>query len=394
MVGSGKISKNITNIWGRLICLGKPIVRMDSFNPMKTLVENDRQPFKGCCGKKYLGLEDIVDAELEDGEVRETIAVQANSNSVQKKKKKANEGFIDSTNSITRNRTTNFSRYGYSVEIFKITQHLKPLGLVLENKHAKNRPSGFGKSVGDHFNHEEASSRTLEMIQHHWKKARFKERSILKNYSGLQAWKENIAYTPEELARNFQSISISRRVAHPWLGEGDFSIAKDSIPVLLHAGVVQEIGHCGLAYQNPMPRQSSFKSHSPVFRAFAASFRCHASITRLHNPSSSSSGLPQQQNPSAQPFSLLQPLVLFILALGHLLLLFLEICIQPGLTRALSNLSYTLFVLSRSPTTIHGCSDGGSSTISSFPKSSLVAEKPGACIAMSTTSGSVVFKFY
>jgi len=72
------------------------------FNDIENVVASGAVAARG-----ILGLEDLVDAELGVGEVRKTIAIQTNSNSVHENEKPMKD-FIDSTNSVARTKTTNF----------------------------------------------------------------------------------------------------------------------------------------------------------------------------------------------------------------------------------------------------------------------------------------------
>jgi len=182
----GENFNRIAEIWGRVICLSKPIYRTDSFESMKVLVVTDifqriednlilvigdegyrifiteigpALPIsqRNCSSPSnpamenqdsnndVPGFEDL-DDELAEGndvaqsdlrnvvvndELVNTVAksnpmVQISSNS-NCEGGKAGASMENSINSVTRTKTVSFSQNGFSEEIIKISQHLQPL---------------------------------------------------------------------------------------------------------------------------------------------------------------------------------------------------------------------------------------------------------------------------
>ena len=86
--------------------------------------------------RSVLGLDDIMDATWKMVKL-ETVVAQINSNSIQESKHLGKDS-NDIINSITRTKIANFSYNDNIEKLLRITQHLKPFGLVFENRHAEN----------------------------------------------------------------------------------------------------------------------------------------------------------------------------------------------------------------------------------------------------------------
>ena len=168
--------KKIANIWGKLICLAKPIIRTKSFESMKLFIITDILRTIHCdlilniedlgyrilireigpaiqaiqtiptspsspsmeamdSNEGVLGFEDIeddvasADVAQDDSRRLDTVATEdeddhkvvKETEEVSNKGKQANGSPGDSLNSTTRTRTTDFSQNGYLEEIFKIS---------------------------------------------------------------------------------------------------------------------------------------------------------------------------------------------------------------------------------------------------------------------------------
>ena len=259
--------KQIAEIWGNFICLGRSTSFTDSFESMRVLIatksfqriESEILLQLGSCGyrikiteadmvshpsgryqnhlssyhsteeKDIPGFEDVEDSNgdehsiaAQDQKEEENINSQANSNS--KPGQVVESPTINDsrkyTISGTKTKTASFSQNGYSEEIRKVNSHLRALGedvSIDEDAQASQPPPGFEKKGIDH-------------------------RKVLStpiNYKGAllqgNASPSSLASTPSSLVKlAHESLQIGEMLGVKVIGNLDAAIARITEPLKKH----------------------------------------------------------------------------------------------------------------------------------------------------------------